>query len=102
MWTCLSCLSVTVLTVERSRHHQGSATPLPPAEVCLSTSLLPVQSGLPWTIIRPGRLTDGPYTSYDLNTLLKNTSGSRQDVQLSLKDDLNGEASRIAVAGEFC
>ena len=61
-----------------------------------------MQSGLPWTIIRPGRLTDGPYTSYDLNTLLKNTSGSRQDVQLSLKDDLNGEASRIAVAGELC
>ena len=60
-----------------------------------------MQSGLPWTIIRPGRLTDGPYTSYDLNTLLKNTSGSRQDVQLSLKDDLKGEASRIAVAGEL-
>ena len=36
------------------------------------------QSGLPWTIIRPSRLTDGPYTSYDLNTLLKATSGTRQ------------------------
>ena len=35
-------------------------------------------SGLPWTIIRPSRLTDGPYTSYDLNTLLKATSGTRQ------------------------
>ncbi|KAJ9558764.1 hypothetical protein OSB04_013378 [Centaurea solstitialis] len=32
-------------------------------------------SGLPYTIIRPGRLTDGPYTSYDLNTLLKATAG---------------------------
>lgn len=38
----------------------------------------------------------GPYTSYDINTLLKATSGSRQDVQLSLRDDLVGEASRIA------
>ncbi|KAJ9535880.1 hypothetical protein OSB04_un000968 [Centaurea solstitialis] len=33
--------------------------------------------GLPYTIIRPGRLTDGPYTSYDLNTLLKATAGER-------------------------
>lgn len=28
-------------------------------------------SGLPFTILRPSRLTDGPYTSYDLNTLLQ-------------------------------
>ncbi|PSC76139.1 nucleoside diphosphate sugar epimerase [Micractinium conductrix] len=55
-------------------------------------------SGLPWVVIRPGRLTDGPYTSFDLNTLFQATSGSRQDVQLSLADDLSGEASRIAVA----
>ena len=55
-------------------------------------------SGLPYTIIRPGRLTDGPYTSFDLNTLLKATSGTRQDVELSPRDDLSGEASRIAVA----
>ena len=27
---------------------------------------------------RPGRLTDGPYTSYDLNTLLKATAGDRR------------------------
>lgn len=57
------------------------------------------QSGLPWTICRPGRLTDGPYTSYDLNTLLQATSGNKQDVQLSAKDDLNGQASRIVLAG---
>ena len=38
----------------------------------------------------------GPYTSFDLNTLFQATSGSRQDVQLSLADDLSGEASRIA------
>lgn len=56
------------------------------------------RSGLPYVILRPSRLTDGPYTSYDINTLLKATSGSRQDVQLSLRDDLVGEASRIAVA----
>lgn len=55
-------------------------------------------SGLPFTIIRPGRLTDGPYTSYDLNTLLKAASGTRQDVELSPLDELNGEASRIAAA----
>ncbi|KAG8097266.1 hypothetical protein GUJ93_ZPchr0013g37480 [Zizania palustris] len=34
-------------------------------------------SGIPFTIIRAGRLTDGPYTSYDLNTLLKATAGER-------------------------
>ncbi|KAK9867299.1 hypothetical protein WJX84_007169 [Apatococcus fuscideae] len=57
-----------------------------------------MRSGLAFTILRPGRLTDGPYTSYDLNTLLKATSGSRKDIQLSAKDDQQGEASRIAVA----
>ncbi len=56
-------------------------------------------SGLPYTIIRPGRLTDGPYTSYDLNTLLKGVSGQRQQVVLSGADDMNGETSRIATAG---
>ena len=55
-------------------------------------------SGLPYTIIRPNRLTDGPYTSYDLNTLLKGISGERQDVILTRKDDQVGETSRIAVA----
>ncbi|CAN6444137.1 unnamed protein product [Victoria cruziana] len=39
-------------------------------------------SGLPYTIIRAGRLTDGPYTSYDLNTLLKATAGQRRAVLL--------------------
>lgn len=55
-------------------------------------------SGLPYTIIRPNRLTDGPYTSYDLNTLLKGVSGERQDIILTLRDDQVGETSRIAVA----
>ncbi|KAL0042235.1 hypothetical protein WJX77_006800 [Trebouxia sp. C0004] len=57
-----------------------------------------MQSGLAYTILRPGRLTDGPYTSYDLNTLLKATAGNKQDVQIAAKDELNGETSRIALA----
>lgn len=36
-----------------------------------------ISSGLPYTIIRPGRLIDGPYTSYDLNTLLKAKTGGK-------------------------
>eukprot|EP00798_Chlamydomonas_sp_ICE-L_P002786 gene2786-12661_t len=55
------------------------------------------KSGLPYTIIRPSRLTDGPYTSYDLNTLLKSTAGTRQAVELSLSDSLLGEASQAVV-----
>ncbi|KAL3162977.1 hypothetical protein ABBQ32_009409 [Trebouxia sp. C0010 RCD-2024] len=57
-----------------------------------------MQSGLPYTILRPGRLTDGPYTSYDLNTLLQATAGNRQDIQVAAGDELNGETSRIALA----
>ena len=59
------------------------------------------QKGIPYTIFRLGRLTDGPYTSFDLNTLLQATAGSRQDVKLSLEDDQTAEASRIAAA-EAC
>ena len=58
-------------------------------------------SGLPYTIIRPGRLTDGPYTSYDLNTLIKATSGSRKKIIIGQGDKLSGETSRITVA-EAC
>lgn len=58
-----------------------------------------MQSGLAYTILRPGRLTDGPYTSFDLNTLLQATAGTRQDIQVSARDELNGETSRIALAG---
>jgi len=56
-------------------------------------------SGLPYSIIRPARLTDGPYTSYDLNTLLKATTEGKQGVKLGIGDQLNGESSRIDVAG---
>lgn len=58
-------------------------------------------SGIPYTIIRPGRLTDGPYTSYDLNTLLKATAGERRAVLLGQGDKLVGEVSRLVVA-EAC
>ncbi|XP_042513381.1 uncharacterized protein At2g34460, chloroplastic [Macadamia integrifolia] len=59
------------------------------------------KSGLPFTIIRPGRLTDGPYTSYDLNTLLKATAGQRRAVLIGQGDKLVGEVSRLVVA-EAC
>ena len=58
-------------------------------------------SGLPYTIVRPGRLMDGPFTSYDVNTLLQSTSGLRREVQISAQDDQMEEASRISVAGKL-
>ncbi|XP_071689500.1 uncharacterized protein At5g02240-like [Rutidosis leptorrhynchoides] len=60
-----------------------------------------INSGLPYTIIRPGRLTDGPYTSYDLNTLLKATAGERRAILIGQGDKLVGEVSRLVVA-EAC
>ena len=52
-----------------------------------------------YTIIRPGRLTDGPYTSYDLNTLLKATSSEERRVEIKKGDSFDPqETSRIAVA----
>ena len=56
-------------------------------------------SGLPLTILRPGRLIDGPYTSYDLNTLLKATTDeARKGVKVAPGDCLDGQTSRLAVA----
>ena len=58
-----------------------------------------MESNIPFTVLRPGRLTDGPYTSYDINTLLKATSGTRRAVDLVEGDTLTPEeTSRIAVA----
>ncbi len=57
-------------------------------------------SGLPYTILRPGRLTDGPYTSYDLNTLLRATSGEKRAVQLATGDTLSPQASSRLVVAE--
>ena len=56
------------------------------------------QSGFPYTIIRPSRLIDGPFTSYDLNTLLKATTGGTLGVVLGTGDTLSGQTSRIDVA----
>ncbi|MEQ8960984.1 MAG: SDR family oxidoreductase [Coleofasciculus sp. C2-GNP5-27] len=57
-----------------------------------------IDSGLPYTIIRPARLIDGPYTSYDLNTLLKAKTNGKLGVVVGTGDTLNGETSRIDVA----
>ncbi|MFP4102039.1 SDR family oxidoreductase [Coleofasciculus sp.] len=57
-----------------------------------------INSGLPYTIIRPARLIDGPYTSYDLNTLLKAKTDGKLGVVVGTGDTLNGETSRIDVA----
>lgn len=56
------------------------------------------RSGLPYTIIRPGRLIDGPYTSYDLNTLLKAKTDGKQGVVIATGDTLAGQTSRVDVA----
>ena len=56
------------------------------------------QSGLPYTIVRPGRLIDGPYTSYDLNTLLKAKTESQLGIVVGTGDTLSGETSRIDLA----
>ncbi|MEM6613934.1 MAG: SDR family oxidoreductase [Cyanobacteria bacterium P01_C01_bin.72] len=55
-------------------------------------------SDLPYTIIRPARLIDGPYTSYDLNTLLRAKTDGNKAIKIAPGDSLNGETSRIDVA----
>ncbi len=57
-----------------------------------------IQSGLPYTIIRPGRLIDGPFTSSDLNTLLQAKTAGKLGVKIGTGDQLNGQSSRIDVA----
>ncbi|MBD2385001.1 SDR family oxidoreductase [Cylindrospermum sp. FACHB-282] len=57
-----------------------------------------ISSGLPYTIIRPGRLIDGPYTSYDLNTLLRAKTGGKYGVVVGTGDTLQGDSSRIDIA----
>lgn len=57
-----------------------------------------IRSGLPYSIIRPGRLIDGPFTSYDLNTLLKAKTGGKLGVVVGTGDTLSGDTSRIDVA----
>lgn len=57
-----------------------------------------IRSGLPYTILRPGQLTDGPYTSRDFNTLIKASTDSKLGVVVDTGDTLNGQTSRIDVA----
>ncbi len=57
-----------------------------------------MSSGLPYTIIRPGRLIDGPYTSYDLNTLWQAKTSGKLAVKIGTGDVLVGQTSRIDVA----
>ncbi|MEM6451713.1 MAG: SDR family oxidoreductase [Cyanobacteria bacterium P01_D01_bin.105] len=57
-----------------------------------------LRSGLPYTIIRPGQLTDGPYTSYDFNSLVKASTAGKLGVVIKTGDVLNGQTSRIDVA----
>ena len=57
-----------------------------------------INSGISYTIIRPSRLIDGPFTSYDLNTLLKAKTNGEKNVVIDTGDKINGESSRIDVA----
>lgn len=57
-----------------------------------------VRSGLPYTIIRPGQLIDGPYTSRDFNTLVQASTKGRLGVVMGTGETLNGQTSRIDVA----
>ena len=57
-----------------------------------------ISSGLPYTIFRPGRLIDGPYTSYDINTLLKAKTDGKLGIVVDTGDTLSGETSRIDLA----
>lgn len=56
------------------------------------------RASFPYTIVRPGRLIDGPYTSYDLNTLLRAKTDGKKAVVIKTGDSLDGETSRIDVA----
>ncbi|EEF45731.1 hypothetical protein RCOM_1245600 [Ricinus communis] len=64
-------------------------------------NFMSLKNGGPNDIRGTGRLTDGPYTSYDLNTLLKATAGQRRAVVIDQGDKLVGEVSRLVVA-EAC
>lgn len=57
-----------------------------------------LRSGLPYTIIRPGQLTDGPYTSRDFNTLVQASTEGKLGIVVGTGDTINGQTSRIDVA----
>ena len=57
-----------------------------------------LRAGLPYTILRPGQLTDGPYTSRDFNSLVQASTDGKLGVVVAAGDTLNGQTSRIDVA----
>ncbi|NJM98634.1 MAG: SDR family oxidoreductase [Phormidesmis sp. RL_2_1] len=57
-----------------------------------------LRSRLPYTIIRPGQLIDGPYTSRDFNSLVQASTEGKLAVVMATGDTLNGQTSRIDVA----
>ena len=57
-----------------------------------------IKSGIPYTIIRPARLIDGPFTSYDLNSLLQATTAGKKGVVIDTGERISGETSRLDVA----
>ena len=57
-----------------------------------------VRSGVPYSILRPGQLTDGPYTSRDFNSLVQASTDGKLGVTVATGDTLNGQTSRIDVA----
>lgn len=60
---------------------------------------LVISSGIPYTIVRPGVLSEGPYTGKGVNDrFIRATTGSLTGVALSNHDDINGKAARSVVA----
>lgn len=57
-----------------------------------------LRAGIPYTILRPGQLTDGPYTSRDFNSLVQASTDGKLGVVMATGDTLNGQTSRIDVA----
>lgn len=60
---------------------------------------LVIASGIPYTIVRPGILSEGPFTGKGVNDrILRATTGSLRGVNLSSNDDIKGKAARSVVA----
>lgn len=60
---------------------------------------LVIGSGIPYTIVRPGILSEGPFTGKGINDrLLRATTGTLRGVHLSNNDDIDGKAARSMVA----
>jgi len=52
-----------------------------------------------FALFLPSWRVSGPYTSYDINTLIRATAGDRKDVLFSTSDDMSQEqTSRITLA----